>query len=187
MAKYGRSVDEAIIMPGIMPIIGRTDAEAQEKYKYLQDLLHPVAGLNSIQQLFGDLSSYNLDGPLPEVATDTNASKSVHKMWLDRARNEKMTIRQLYQAFSVGAAHINVVGSPSTIADKMQQWFEGGACDGMNVMAAYMPGGVNDFVDLVIPELQNRGLFRTSYQGETLRENLGLPRPVRREWGKAAE
>jgi len=180
MAKYGRGRDELIIMPGIMPIIGRTDEEAKKNYDYLQDLLHPVAGLNAISQLFGDLSKYPLDGPLPEVSAVTNASKGVHQMWLDRARRENLTIRQLYQAFSVGAAHMVVVGSPGTVADKMLEWFEAGACDGFNIMQAYMPGGIYDATEKIVPELQRRGLFRTEYEGKTLRENLGLRRPANR-------
>jgi alkanesulfonate monooxygenase len=181
MAKYGRSEDSLIVMPGIMPIMGRSDQEAQDVYGKMQDLLHPVTGLNSIAQLFGDLSKVPLDEPLPAWIDDnTNAMKANKKMWLERARRENMTIRQLYQAFSVGSAHQVVVGSPKTIADRMEEWFTTGACDGMTVMSAYMPGGIHQFVDLVVPELQRRGLHRTEYQGATLRENLGLTRPDNR-------
>jgi alkanesulfonate monooxygenase len=180
MGKYGRPPESLLIMPGIMPIMGSSDQEAQDAYGYLQDLLHPVAGLNSIAQMVGDMSSYPLDGPLPPIPVDTNGTKSVKTMWLDRARRENMTIRQFYQAFSVGAAHKVVVGSPKTIADTMEEWYTTHACDGMNVMSAYMPGGVVEFCDLVIPELQRRGLARTEYEGTTLRENLGLSRPVNR-------
>jgi alkanesulfonate monooxygenase len=181
MAKCGRSTDSLIIMPGIMPIMGRSDQEAQDVYGYLQELLHPVAGLNSIVQLFGDLSKLPLDEPLPAwIDAQTNAMRANKAMWLDRARRENMTIRQLYQAFSVGSAHKVVVGSPKTIADTMEEWFTTGACDGWSVMSAYMPGGIFEFADLVVPELQCRGLHRTEYEGATLRENLGLQRPVNR-------
>jgi alkanesulfonate monooxygenase len=181
MAKYGRSPDSLLVMPGILPIMGRTDQEAQDAYGAMQDLLHPVAGLNSIAQVFGDLSKMPLDEPLPDWINDeTNAAKSVKTMWLARARRENMTIRQLYQAFSVGAAHKVVVGSPKTIADTMEEWFTTGGCDGMNVMSAYMPGGIFQFCDLVVPELQKRGLHRTEFEGTTLRENLGLTRPGNR-------
>jgi alkanesulfonate monooxygenase len=181
MAKYGRSTDSLIIMPGIMPIMGRTDQEAQDVYGSLQELLHPVAGLNSIAQLFGDLSKLPLDEPLPAwIDAQTNAMKANKAIWLDRARRENLTIRQLYQAFSVGSAHMVVVGSPKTIADMMEEWFTTGACDGLTVMSAYMPGGIFEFVDLVVPELQRRGLHRTEYEGASLRENLGLQRPVNR-------
>jgi alkanesulfonate monooxygenase len=178
LGKYDRTADELLVMPGMMPIMGRTDAEAEDRYAELQDLLHPVAGLNSIAQIFGDLSNYPLDEPLPETITaSTNKSKSISEIWLNKARRENLTIRQLYQAFSVGAAHKVIVGSPKTIADMMEEWFVSGGCDGWNVMAASMPSGVPEFVDLVVPELQRRGLFRTEYEGATLRENLGLRRP----------
>ncbi len=181
MPKYGRSPDSLVIMPGIMPIMGRTDQEAQDNYGAMQELLHPIAGLNSIAQVFGDLSKLPLDEPLPAwIDDETNAAKSVKTIWLERARRENLTIRQLYQAFSVGAAHKVVVGSPKTIVDTMEEWFTTGACDGWNVMSAYMPGGVIEFCDLVAPELQRRGLHRTAYQGTTLRENLGLSRPQNR-------
>jgi FMN-dependent oxidoreductase (nitrilotriacetate monooxygenase family) len=181
MEKYGRDPDELIVMPGLLALTGKTDAEAQSRLEQLQELLHPITGLNSIAQAFGDLSGYDLDGPVPEhITEETNKTQSTKKMWLERVRRENLTIRQRYQLFSISAGHQVVVGSPTTIADKMEEWFTAGACDGMNITCWNMPQAIFDFVDLVVPELQRRGLARTEYQGATLRENLGLKRPENR-------
>jgi alkanesulfonate monooxygenase SsuD/methylene tetrahydromethanopterin reductase-like flavin-dependent oxidoreductase (luciferase family) len=124
---------------------------------------------------FGDLSGYPLDGPLPADAAGNQDLRSISGQLVERARREKLTIRQLYlRAGLTGSASI---GTPTDIADTMQAWFDAGACDGFNITPATLPGGGEDFVDMVVPELQRRGLFRTAYEGATLQENLGL-RPV---------
>ena len=89
-------------------------------------------------------------------------------------------MRELYQRFASSRGHSSIVGTPADVADFMENWVATGACDGFNVLPAYYPGGLNDFVDLVVPELQRRGIYRTAYEGTTLRENLGLPRPLSR-------
>lgn len=179
LAKYGRRPDSLLVFPGLMPIIGRTQQEADEKLERLQSLLHPVTGLTYLRGLFGDLSSHPLDGPLPDLPPVPNAVvESTREVWLQRARRDNLTIRQLYQAVAIASGHRVAVGTPRLIADVMQEWYEAGACDGFAVMAASMPTEVFAFVDLVVPELQKRGLFRTGYEGETLRENLGLERPA---------
>ena len=180
MAKYGRAPSELLVMPGMNPIIGRTDAEAREKQQYLEELVHPMAGLSAASKIFGDLSGYPLDGPPPEICAETNAGRSNRQMWIDRVKRENLTVGQLLKAFATSAVHKAVVGSPQTIADIMEEWFTQEGCDGMAVQASHMPGGIFDFVDLVVPELQRRGLFHTEYEGATLRENLGLPRPAGR-------
>ena len=180
MAKYGRSPDQLLVMPGMMPIIGRTDEEAQEMHDRLQELVHPTAGLSAAGKFFGDLSKYAMDDPVPEVSAETNAGQSNRQMWIDRVHREKMNVGQLLKAFATSSVHKAVVGSPKTIADIMEEWFKGEACDGLAVQAAYMPGGIFKFVDLVVPELQRRGLFHTEYEGATLRESLGLDRPAGR-------
>jgi alkanesulfonate monooxygenase len=96
------------------------------------------------------------------------------------ARTEGLTIRQLYERFAGARGQRTLKGTPSQIADDMQTWFENRAVDGFLIQPSYLPGGLNEFVDLIIPELQSRGLFRTEYEGPTLRDNLGLPRPVSR-------
>ena len=139
---------------------------------------YPLAGLASLYAAFGDLSGYPLDGPVPDDAIGTLGMRSGSAQLRERMRQEKPTIRELYLRTGVtGSARI---GTPSDIADAMQEWFENGACDGFNITPAHLPGGCEDFVELVVPELRRRGLFRAEYEGKTLRENLGLKRPASR-------
>ncbi len=175
MAKYGRQPEELLIMPAFCPVVGETRAQAQAKYDQLQALIDPLAGLGSLYSSFGDLSGYPLDGPVPEDALGSQEHRSVSAQLVEWVRREKPTIRDLYlRSGLTGSARI---GTPADIADAMQEWFEAAACDGFNITPATLPGGGEDFVEMVVPELQRRGLFRTGYEGNTLRENLGL-RPV---------
>jgi alkanesulfonate monooxygenase SsuD/methylene tetrahydromethanopterin reductase-like flavin-dependent oxidoreductase (luciferase family) len=178
MAKYGREPDELKIMPAFCPVLGRTRAEAQAKFDQLQELVDPLAGLGSLYSTFGDLSGYPLDGPVPEDAIGKLGIRSISAQLRERVRQEKPTIRELYLRSGItGSARI---GTSTEIADAMQEWFENDACDGFNITPTHLPGGCEDFVELVVPELQRRRLFRTEYEGKTLRENLGLKRPVNR-------
>lgn len=180
LAKYGRLPDDAKIMPGVVPFVGRTQQEADDKFEQLQSLVHPEIGTALLGELLGgvDLTPYPIDGPLPEIAK-ADSSQHVFKMFTDMAKNEKLSIRELYLRI-VCRGHWIVPGTPATIADRLQEWFEEGGADGYNVMPPYLPGALDDFVDQVIPELQRRGIFRTEYEGRTLRENLGLRRPASR-------
>ncbi len=180
LAKYGRRPEDVKIMPGVSPFIGRTQEEADEKFEKLQSLVHPEIGLALLGELLGnfDLTPYPIDGPLPDIP-HSDSSQHVLKMFTDMAKNENLTIRQLYQRI-VLRGHWIVRGTPETVADQLEHWFKNGGCDGFNVMPPYLPGALDDFVDHVIPELQRRGLFRRDYEGRTLRENLGLRRPASR-------
>ncbi|MBX9760953.1 MAG: LLM class flavin-dependent oxidoreductase [Beijerinckiaceae bacterium] len=180
MAACGRSADELKIMPGFFVTVGDTQAQAREKREALQRLIHPEVGLALLSQRMGlDLSGHDVDGPVPEVAPDKVISSRV-TLLMDMARREHMTIRQLYTQIAGGRGHFDICGTPAHIADVMQEWFETGAADGFNVMPPMFPDSLVDFVDKVVPELQRRGLFRTAYEGRTLRENLGLARPASR-------
>jgi alkanesulfonate monooxygenase SsuD/methylene tetrahydromethanopterin reductase-like flavin-dependent oxidoreductase (luciferase family) len=145
----------------------------------LDNLVHPDSGLASLSIALGhDASDFELDAPLPEIP-ESNASKSGRERVIARARRDNLTVRQLAQiAGSYGG--LALVGTPQMIADQMEEWLHSAACDGFNIMFPYVPGGLDDFVDKVVPELQRRDLFRREYEGETLRENLGLPRPENR-------
>jgi FMN-dependent oxidoreductase (nitrilotriacetate monooxygenase family) len=179
LAKYGRHPDELKIMPGVSAFIGRTKEEAQAKYQELLNLIHPEAGLGLLNSLSGDvvdLSKYSLGEPLPELPL-TRGIVSRQGMMFEIAKKHNFTIRQLYEWVSTARGHWTIIGTPEEIADQLQEWFENGAADGFNVLPPVSPNSLNDFVDLVIPELQRRGLFRTEYEGITLRENLGLARP----------
>jgi alkanesulfonate monooxygenase len=177
---YGRSPDAIKVMPGLMTVIGATRAEAQAKYDRLQELIHPEVGIRGLSTYFGmDLSKYPLDGPVPEPIHQ-GAEIGRVKVMYDLAKRENLTIRQLYKRVMGQRAHRTVCGTPADIADAMQEWFVAGACDGFNILPLTFPKGLDELVDLVIPELQRRGLFRTEYEGRTLRENLGLPKPMNR-------
>jgi N-acetyl-S-(2-succino)cysteine monooxygenase len=182
LARYGRHPDELKIMPGISPVVGRTQAEAEDRYAQLQGLIHPSVGLQILAPYFPDvdLKQYDLDGPPPQFKQSTNGSKSRLSLVTELAERERLTLRQLYERLAGARGHRVVVGSPTVIADAIEEWFLNDAADGFNVMPPVMPASLSDFVDLVVPELQKRGLFRKDYEGATLRENLGLARPVSR-------
>jgi N-acetyl-S-(2-succino)cysteine monooxygenase len=181
MARYGRTPEALKIMPGLNAIVGRTRKEAGETHRILQSKIHPDVGLELLSNQLGnfDLSEYDLDGPLPDVPESLYAlaSQSSTRNIVRWAREEGLTIRQLYERYAGARGQRTLKGSPVEIADDMATWFLNRGVDGFLVQPAYLPGGLDDFVDLVIPELQSRGLFRTDYDGVTLRENLGLKRP----------
>ena len=176
MKKLNRSPEHLKILPGAFVIVGDTVDEARKKKALLDSLVHPDSGLASLSIALGsDATDFDLDGPLPEIP-ETNASKSGRERFVSLAKRENLTVRQLAQiAGSFGG--LAFVGTPATIADEMEQWLFEEGCDGFNIMFPYVPEGLEDFVDKVVPELQRRGLFRREYEGKTLRENLGLPRP----------
>ena len=122
---------------------------------------------------------------MPDDIPESNASKSGRQRVIDRARRDNLTVRQLARILGAYGG-LSLVGTPAMIADQMEDWFTNGACDGFNIMFPYVPGGLDDFVDMVVPELQRRGLFRREYEGRTLRENLGLPRPENRFFPRSA-
>jgi FMN-dependent oxidoreductase (nitrilotriacetate monooxygenase family) len=179
MEKLGRSRDHLKILPGALVVAGDSAGEAREKQARLDSLVHPDSGIASLSIALGhDTSGFELDSPLPEIP-ESNASKSGRQRIIERARRENLTVRDLARiAGSYGG--LALVGTPKMIADEMEEWLYSDACDGFNVMFPYVPGGLDDFVDRVVPELQRRGLFRREYEGKTLRENLGLPRPENR-------
>jgi alkanesulfonate monooxygenase len=179
MARLGRNPDHLKILPGALVIVGDTVAEAQAKHAKLDSLVHTDSALPNLSMRLGtDASKFDLDGPLPPIP-ETNAGKSGRQAAIDLAKRENLTVRQLAQR-GAGYGGLTMVGTASTIADEMEAWLNGNACDGFNVMFPFLPAGLDDFVDKVVPELQRRGLFRREYEGVTLRENLGLPRPENR-------
>jgi FMN-dependent oxidoreductase (nitrilotriacetate monooxygenase family) len=179
MRKLGREPDHLKILPGAFVVVGETVGEAQQKRAQLDSLVHYQSSIASLSVALGhDASGFDPEGPLPEIPP-TNASHSSRERVLELARREQLNVRQLAQRLG-GFAGLAFVGTPRSIADQMEEWLMTQASDGFNVMFPYLPGGLDDFVDLVVPELQRRGLFRQDYEGATLRENLGLPRPANR-------
>jgi N-acetyl-S-(2-succino)cysteine monooxygenase len=181
LAKYGRLPEQLLILPGICPIIGSTESEAKEREQELNELTVPEYGLNQLSTMVGvDLFTYPLDGPLPELPNlkDINGNKSRFQLVVDLANREQLTIRQLLHRLAGGRGHRTFAGTAIQIADQLEEWFLNGASDGFNVMPPYLPGGLEEFAELVVPELQRRGLFRTEYSDTTLRGHFGLSRPA---------
>lgn len=172
-----RSVDSVKIMPGVVPVVAETADQAQAKFDALQDLIHPALGVRVLSEMVGvDLSNYPLDGPLPD-APPNGAQEGRQQVILELAKRENLTIREVYKRVAGARGHRIIIGSTDEIADQLELWFREGAADGFNIMPPTFPDGLRDFVELVVPELQRRGVFRQNYEGNTLRANLGLPFP----------
>ena len=179
MAAFGRDPEHMKILPGCFVVVGDTAAEAREKRLRLDSLVHYDSAIAQLSINLGcDASVFDPDAPLPEIPP-TNASQSGRDRTIAMAQREGLTVRQLAQRIG-GYGGLSMVGTPAMIADQMEEWLETRASDGFNIMFPFLPEGLDDFVDKVVPELQRRGLFRTEYEGATLRENLGLPRPANR-------
>jgi FMN-dependent oxidoreductase (nitrilotriacetate monooxygenase family) len=177
--KAGRRREHIKILPGAFVVVGDSVEEAKAKRAKLDSLVHYESAIASLSIALGvDASKFDPDGRLPPIP-ETNASQSARERVVGLAERDGLTVRQLAQRLG-GYAGLAFVGTPATIADQMEEWLGAEACDGFNVMFPYLPGGLDDFVDEVVPELQRRGLFRREYEGATLRENLGLPRPENR-------
>src|SRR5690606_2133884 len=171
----GRDREDIKIMPGVSIYVAETKEKAYAKYEELQQLITPEIGLDFLADYLGvDLSQHDLDGPLPKDIPPTNGNRSRQQLIIELAERENLTIRELYLRIAGSRGHRIIFGSPSEIADQLIEWVDQEAADGFNLMPPYFPGGFTDFIDLVIPELQKRGVFRTEYEGKTLRENLGL-------------
>ena len=180
MEKLGRAREHMKILPACFVVVGDTVEEAKAKRAKLDSLVNYANAIASLSIALGhDASKFDPDGPLPENIPESNASKSGRARAIALAKREKLTVRQLAQRLG-GYSGLAMVGTPHTIADEMQKWLESEGSDGFTVMFPYLPGGLDDFVERVVPELQRRGLFRRDYEGVTLRENLGLPRPKNR-------
>ncbi|MDQ0219241.1 LLM class flavin-dependent oxidoreductase [Peribacillus cavernae] len=180
VVEHGRSEEELKVLPGICPIIGESESEAKEKEAKLHELTNPEYSVLQLSNRIGfDLSTYPLDGPLPDLPDpgQINGHQSRAKLIMDLAEKENLTIRQLLLRLAGGRGHYTIAGTPKQIADELEAWFTSRAADGFNIMPQLMNEGFDDFVNLVVPELQRRGLFRTEYDGHTLRGHFGLNIP----------
>src|SRR6202043_1603932 len=179
MNKIGRNPEDLKILPGPFVVVGDSVEEAKEKRAKLDSMVHYDSAIASLSVVLGtDASGFDPDGPLPPIP-ETNASKSGRQRLVDLAARDKLTVRQLAQRVG-GYGGLAFVGTPKSIADQMEGRLRSFGCDGFNIMFPFLPAGLDDFVDKVVPELQARGIFRREYEGKTLRENLGLPRPGNR-------
>ena len=181
LSQHGRSPDDIKVLPGLSPCIAESRDEAEAKYDHLQSMIHPIVAREILGTVLGhvDLSPYDLNGPLPDLG-ETNASQSTLEYFSKMARDENLTILQLAMRVAGARGKAVIKGSPADVADFMEEWFMEEGADGFNILPPYLPGALNDFVDLVIPELQRRNIYRIEYTGSTLRENLGLRRPESR-------
>ena len=176
MAALGRKPEQLKILPGALVIVGRTHEEAQAKKVLLDSLVHAESGIPNLSIRLGvDASGFDLDAPLPDIP-ETNQSQSGRAALVALARRDNLTVRQLATLVG-GYGGLQMIGTPGEIADTMQAWLETEASDGFNIMFPTVPAGLDDFVELVVPELQRRGIYRRDYTGTTLRDHLGLSRP----------
>ncbi|MGO1543789.1 MAG: LLM class flavin-dependent oxidoreductase [Gulosibacter sp.] len=181
LVEKGRNPEHTKVLPGILPIIGSTLKEAQELADELGSLVNLEYGRAQVSAgLAGvDLSSLDYDDRIPaEWLSEDPALGSRYHVFRSKVVDQEMTLRDLIIDMARSAGHQWIIGTPQTIADSMVDWFESGACDGFNLNSPYNPGGMKQMCELLVPELQNRGYARTEYEGSTLREHLGLPRPA---------
>ena len=177
----GRRPEQLIVLPGIAPILGSTEAEARERERAFDEQIIPQYGLYQISKYFDtDLTDVDLDSPLPEVPGEDQIEgfKSRASLVANLAHGESLTVRQLLAKLGWGRGHRSVVGTPEQVADDIELWFREGAADGFNIMPPALPGDLETFVEHVIPELRRRGIFRHEYEGATLREHYGVERPL---------
>lgn len=188
--KFGRSADEVKILPGIVPFIGPTEEAARELEQQFTDLISPEYSLRQLSQMLGvDLTAHALDAPLPALPPieQIQGNKSRYQLVKDLASSESLTVRQLIAKLGGGRGHRTFAGTAEQVADNLELWFTEGAADGFNIMPPYLPGGLEDFVEQVVPILQRRGLFRTDYTATTLRGHYGLAHRPSRYTVTAAE
>ncbi|MET4071501.1 FMN-dependent oxidoreductase (nitrilotriacetate monooxygenase family) [Bradyrhizobium sp. S3.2.6] len=176
--RFGRDPDTVKVLPGIVPVIGDTEKQAKALHDQLHELSHPESGLSTLSYHLGvDLSRFPQDEVLPENL-DVPGVEGHYREVAELTRRSGLSLAELGQRYGAGRTTSGFAGTPSTVADRMQEWFEAGACDGFMLQVPYLPGGSEELVHGLVPELQHRGLFRTEYDGSTLRDSLGLPRPA---------
>ncbi|WP_431281449.1 LLM class flavin-dependent oxidoreductase [Humitalea sp. 24SJ18S-53] len=178
VAGFGRDPASVALMPGLVPFIGRTRQEAQDSLARLTEEIPPATAFAALKHRLGhDVSDYPLDGPVP--ALPPSDTLQYHATLLtDYARRQNMTLRDLYKMVASGMGQLMLCGTPTDIADRIEEWYRAGAADGFMVMPPWYPGPFELFVEHVVPDLQRRGIFRREYTGSTLRDHLGIPRPA---------
>ncbi|WP_043361221.1 LLM class flavin-dependent oxidoreductase [Belnapia sp. F-4-1] len=182
LPRHGRRPEEVAVLPGVMPVLGRTQDEALETLDHLQSFVTSTNSMAMLSNRLGqDMSAYPMDGPVPDLPLP-DTSHGFARTMLAKARREGMTLRDLYNLTAAARGHWVICGTAASIADTLEEWFLSGAADGFNILPPFFPAGFDDFVDGVVPELQRRGVYRRAYRGRTLRDHLGLSRPPRRFW-----
>jgi FMN-dependent oxidoreductase (nitrilotriacetate monooxygenase family) len=179
VTENGRSAEEVLVLPGMSPIIGRTEAEAHDELDRLNALIAPDYGLEQLSRILGhDMWQHELDGPFPELPNATEGNQSRVALINQVARERGLTVRGVISWMAGARGHLVAVGTAAQVADLLEEWFVGRGADGFNIMPSILPGGLSDFAEEVVPELQRRGLFRTEYEAGSLRGLYGLPTRV---------
>jgi FMN-dependent oxidoreductase (nitrilotriacetate monooxygenase family) len=179
--RFGRSPDDCSILPGLFTVIGRDEEEARRRYETLRGYIKPGSALGMMKQRLGhDMSGYPMDEPFPELPLSAIGPHGYIKVMEAKARREGLTLRDIHDIFALSRGYVMAVGTPKQVADLIEEWFESRACDGFMLLPSHFPHAVQDFAELVVPELQRRGLFRTEYEGKTLRSHFGLAEPKSR-------
>jgi alkanesulfonate monooxygenase SsuD/methylene tetrahydromethanopterin reductase-like flavin-dependent oxidoreductase (luciferase family) len=179
----GRDAAKVKVLPGLMPIVAETEAEARRIADELSELIEFEAGFTRLRTHLPGIEGLDLDEPIPEGRLADPASvqgiRSRYELLYKLAKEERYTVRQLIKVLSSSGGHLSLVGAAEQVADTMQTWFLNGACDGFNIQSPYVMGGLATITDQLVPVLQDRGLFRREYEGSTLRDHLGLDRSPR--------
>jgi FMN-dependent oxidoreductase (nitrilotriacetate monooxygenase family) len=180
LGAYGRTPEQIKILPGLAVIVGRTEKEAREKFRAVQDCLTEAEGRAMLSHYIPgiDFSTLPLDREIPDTPEINEAARKYRVSFTREGR--RLTLRQMFDHISTSVGNLVLIGTPAQVVDVMEKWVNEQGADGFNFSPHYLPGGLDDFVELVVPELQQRGLLRREYEGTTLRENLGLPRPPNR-------
>lgn len=188
LGKYGRPRDALKVFPAISVYVAETTERADELYQEVGDLILPHLGVKYLEKtLVTDLTGYDLDGPVPDIdMTEIVGINSIRQEMARYFKERNMTIREAYQSTMRITGGACFKGSPTQVADEIEDWYRSGACDGFLIAPPIVPRVLEDFVDLVVPELQRRGIFRKEYAGGTLRENLGLQLPPNQFFGASA-
>lgn len=176
LSQYGRQASQLAVLPGLYVVVAKTEAEARAKQAELDELIDENVGLGLLGRMLGnfDLKNIDINAPLPALALTQTGQQSRQTLLTRLGHEQGLTVKQLYQRVAAGRGHFSLVGTPGMIADHIEYWFKNEAADGFNIMPALLADGLNDFVELVIPILQQRQIFRTDYSGTTLRQHYGI-------------
>jgi FMN-dependent oxidoreductase (nitrilotriacetate monooxygenase family) len=179
VAAAGRDPEDCKILCGLYPVVGGTEAEAKTKFDQLASYVQPGSALKIMSERFGiDVSDIPLDGPVPDLKPSATGQRSFLTVMCAKARREGLRFKDIHDLFAIARGYLLAQGDAASVANLMEEWVDAQACDGFMLIPPFFPGAFDDFVELVVPELQRRERFRRAYEGRTLRSHLGLPTPV---------
>lgn len=176
LTQFDRQAQQLSVLPGLYVVVAKTEQEAKAKQAILDDLIDEDVGLGLLGRMLGnfDLNGIDVDAPLPKLALTETGQQSRQALLTQLSHEQGLTVKQLYQRVAAGRGHFSVIGTAETVADQIEYWFKNEAADGFNIMPALLNEGLKDFVELVIPILQQRNIFRKDYLGTTLRQHYAI-------------